>query len=95
MNNFRPKSLNDLDDEIGRLVSKLSSMPPEDEDYTKVAKNLQTLMDARERRNDRVISADAIFAASVNIASLLLVLYFEQTGVITSKAFSLIGRKVK
>lgn len=93
MNIFRPKSLNMLDEEIERLVEKLGMTPPEDDNYPKIAKNIQTLMDARERRNDRVISNEAIFAAIVNVVSILIVLNYEKTGVITSKAFSF-GRKI-
>ena len=91
---FRPNSLKKLDDEIECLVDQLSNMTnKQDENYEAVAKNLQRLMEARERKNDRVISSDTLVAAAINIIGMLIVLNFEKTGVITSRAFSLIGKK--
>jgi len=93
MDIFRPKGLRKLDDEIERLVDQLGMTSIDDENYEKIAKNLQKLTEARERKNDRVISSDAILAASINIVAMLLILNFEKAGVITSKAFNLVGRK--
>lgn len=88
---FRPKGLKAIDNEIERLANQLSCMSTEDPNYAKVADNLKVLCEAREKKNSSDISAEVLLAAAVNIAGLLLVLNYEKTGVITSKAFSLIG----
>lgn len=92
-NLFRPKGLKVIDSEIERLATTLSGMEPTDSNYPVIAGQLKLLCEAREKRNDRVISNEAILAAAVNIAGLLIVLNFEKAGIITSKAFGLIGLK--
>lgn len=90
---FKPTGLNQLDDEIRRLTDHLANTNPVDEDYQKIAKNLQTLMDARSNKNDRVISNEVIFAFLGNVLITLIVLNYEKTGVISTKAFNLLGRR--
>ena len=90
---FRPKGMTMLDIEIERLVKTLSNLEPSEEEYETVAKNLQKLTEARERKNDRTISNDTLVAVTVNIITMLLILNYEKTGVITTKAFNLFGRK--
>jgi len=85
---LRPKGLSAIDDEITRLAELLKTMDANGEEYTNVATNIKLLCEAREKKNDRVITAESLVAAAVSITSLLLVLNFERTGVITSKAFS-------
>jgi len=90
---LRPKGLTVLDEEIERLANQLGNISPVHEDYAKIADNLKVLCEAREKKNDRVISTEALLAATVNIVGILLVLNFEKMDTITSKAFSLIGWK--
>lgn len=87
---FRPKGLNELDLEIQRIVKYLSELEPNDENYASTAENLKKLCEAREKRNDRVLSYEAILSAAVSIVGLLVVLNYEKTGIITSKAFSIL-----
>jgi len=84
---LRPNGLKVIDTEIERLAKKLASMNPEEDKYNEVASSLKLLCEAREKKNDRVISSEALLAAAVNIIGILVVLNFERTGVITSKAF--------
>lgn len=93
MDTLRPKGLKAIDDEIERLANQLGCINPVDDDYNKVADNLRVLCEAREKKNSRDISNEAILGAAVSIASILIVLNFEKAGIITSKAFSFIGRK--
>ena len=92
MDTFGPKSLKAIDAEIERLANQLSNMSPVNSDYEKIAKNLKTLTEARSMKNDSVISSEAILAAVVNIVGILVVLNFEKTGVITSKALSFLSK---
>jgi hypothetical protein len=90
---LRPKGLKVLDDEIERLANQLGNMSPVDKNYITIADNLRILCEAREKKNDRVISNEALLAAAVNIIGILAVLNYEKAGIITSKAFNLIGWK--
>jgi hypothetical protein len=87
---FRPKGLTALDNEIERLVHMLENTNPVDKDYITISENLKVLCEARERKNSRDISNEAILMAVVNIVGILFVLKHEQLDVITSKAFSLV-----
>lgn len=89
---LRPKGLNVIDEEIQRLANQLSCTSPVSEDYAKIADNLKTLCEAREKKNDRVLSAETLASIAGNIIGLLLILNFERTGIITSKAISFLWR---
>lgn len=84
---FRPKGLKVIDEEIERLANHLASMLPGDKEYAKIAENLKVLCEAREKKNDRVISSEMLLTVAANIVGILIVLNFEKTGIITSKAF--------
>lgn len=90
---LRPRGLNLLDEEIERLVTTLKGTDPTDENYVKVSDNLKVLCAAREMKNDRTISTEMIVGVAANLLGLLIVLNFEKTGVITSKAFSMLWRQ--
>lgn len=90
---FRPKGLDALDQEIERLVNLLGTMNPVDPDYIKISDSIKVLCEAREKKNDRVLSKEMLLNAGVSLLGILIVLNFEKTGVITSKAFSWLGRK--
>jgi hypothetical protein len=89
---FRPKSLKALDSEIERLVNKLAKLEPTDKEYSTIADNIRVLTESREKKNSSDISNEAVLAAIVNVASLLIILNFERTGTITSKAFGLLWK---
>lgn len=91
--NLKPKGLKAIDEEIERLSNQLKSINPVDDDYIVVAERLKILCEAREKKNSSDISSEAILSAAVSLIGLLVVLNFEKTGVITSKAFTLIGWK--
>lgn len=90
---LRPKGLNLLDEEIERLVISLKGTDPTSDDYVKISDNLKVLCAAREMKNDRSISTEMIVGVAANLVGLLIVLNFERTGVITSKAFSMLWRQ--
>jgi len=89
-----PRSQKALDNEIERLTRTLSNTSSVDPDYAKIADNLKVLCDSRGQLTNSGISAETIVSATVHILGMLLVLNYEKTGVITSKAFSFLGRKV-
>lgn len=85
---LRPKGMTLLDEEINAVVEVLRLMKPTDKEYVTVANNLKLLCEAREKKNDRTLSYDALLAAGTTLIGMLLVLNFERAGVITSRAFS-------
>jgi hypothetical protein len=89
---LRPKGLKVIDAEIERLATTLSETEPTNESYKKIAESLRVLCEAREKKNDRVLSAEALANIVANIVGILLVLNFEKTGIITSKAISFLWK---
>lgn len=91
---LRPKSLNAMDEEIERLVKQLGTITDVgSKEYAAIADNIKVLCEAREKSNDRVISKEMLIGVAANLVGLLVVLNFEKTGVVTSKAFSMLWRK--
>jgi len=78
-----------LQNEIDRVLEVLKSSSPSSKEYRQAAENLVTLIETKEKSK---VSADTMVLAATNILGILLVLNFENLGVITSKAFGLIRR---
>lgn len=93
MNNFfGNKETKALDTEIERLVTTLSGMSSTQDEYTLVAENLRLLCEVREKKNPTKLNIDTILNASVNMLGLLMILNFEKTGVITSRAIGFLWK---
>lgn len=94
MDTFKTKTQKALDDEIARLISELNLLRPTDDEYAVISGQLKLLMEAREKKDPSAISMETILTIGANLVAILVVLNFERTGVITSKAFSFlrIGR---
>jgi len=87
-NIFRPKGLKAMDKEIDRLAAQLSCISMVDPDYDIILDRLKKLTEAREHKNSSDVDSGVLLGIVANIGLAVLVLYFEQTGIITSKAFS-------
>ena len=87
---FRSKELKGFDEEIARLTETLKNTDPTSENYVKIVDNLKVLCEAREKKNPLQLNADTLIAVGANVIGLLLVLNFEKTGVVTSKAFGML-----
>lgn len=81
-----------LQKEIDRLLSEMENLDPASEEYKVMAANLAMIYKLQETDKPDRISKDALLAAGVTLSVALLVLYFEKSNVVTSKAFSYIGR---
>jgi hypothetical protein len=94
MNNPFVKKPSPIDEEVTRLLSKLNTLDPESEDYTKAVANLKVLMEARGvKSKSSSVSPDMMLSVAANLAGLLIVLNYERLGIITSKAFGMIFNK--
>jgi len=87
-----PNDKRTFDEEVTRVLTEMSSMDVASEDYAKAAKNLDVLCQARSQKTNSWLSADLIVPAVTNVLGILLILNYEQLGVITSKAMGLVGR---
>lgn len=76
--------------EVDRLLEKLNSLDPKDKEYEATVRNLETLCQARSHKNSILPSADTMIAVAANLIGLLVVLNYERTGIITSKAVNFI-----
>jgi len=87
---FRKKKDN-LEQEIDRLVVKLSSISPDDVSYAEVAKNLETLIQVRNNKPG-TIKGEQWLAVGGMIAQTVLMLNFERLHVISSKVVSFLWK---
>lgn len=82
----------DIDSEIEHILTQLQSLPPESDEYTTAAKNLEVLCSARSYKTNTWLNYELLIPAAVNILGILLVLNYEKVGIVTTKAMSLVGR---
>lgn len=78
-----------MQNEIDRTLEILKTIAPHSKEYKQAAENLRVLI---ETSNKSKVSADTVILAATNILGILLVLNFEQLGVVTSKAFGMLRR---
>jgi hypothetical protein len=87
-----PDTKKTFDKEVTRVLTDMSTMEVDSEEYHKAVSNLDVLCQARSLKTNSWFSADLIIPGIVNIVGILLVLNFEQLGVVSSKAFAFIGK---
>lgn len=87
------KQINPMDAEIDHILTELSKLAPDSEEYTKAAENLKVLSEARSKKPYQIIEPEAILMAGVNILGIVLILYFERFNVISSRAMSFIIKR--
>ena len=85
-------SKRNIEDEVQHVLTKLSTLDPDSEEYGKAARNLQALYEARSKRPSKIIEADTIVLALTNILGIVLILNYEQIHVVSSKAISFIAK---
>jgi hypothetical protein len=90
---FKTRSQKALDAEIERLINQLSDMSPVSKDYATISDNLRVLCEARDKKDPSVISTEMLIGIGANLIGLLVILNFEKTGIITSKAISFLWKK--
>jgi hypothetical protein len=91
MKEIKMKKIRNISDEVNSLLIELEKEKKDSERYKTIAENIKTLRESNSFKNDS-ISKEEIFKAVVYIGGIILVLYFERTGSITSKVFSTLRR---
>lgn len=83
-----------IQETINAALKEAELHDPSSEDYTTIARNVETLAKAKALGDSKKLSPDAILGAATSIAGIFAVLHYEKLAVVSSKAFGLI-MKVK
>lgn len=82
-----------LETQIARVYEELKTITPDDPEYTKLlntAEQIQKLQKTDKKDFWSEVSADAVVAAGASIAGIVMILTFERTHIMTSKALSFV-----
>lgn len=80
-----------LDEEIDAVLNQMQSMDATSEDYEKITKNLGKLYELKAMNDKHIkVSPDTLAVILGNLAGIVLILSYEQTHVITSKALGFV-----
>jgi len=86
---FWEKKQSHIDEEIDRCLNQMELLSSDSEEYTKMASNLEVLYKARVHSKElgNGINPNTLVTVGGSIASVVLILFWEQAGnVITSRA---------
>lgn len=91
---FKPTTKTfELQDVIDKLHNELIVLNSSTEEYAKIADQLVKLYNLKDATvRSQKVSADVLATIAANLGTALLVLNFERAGVVTSKAFSFVGK---
>lgn len=82
-----------LEKEIANVCSTLYNTSPDSDDYRKIVENLERLVNAQAKLpQKKTLSPDTILTVAGSLAGILLILTYEHSNVITSKALSFVLR---
>lgn len=87
-----PKSNTFVDVEIERIVHALQVTELNEQEYDKLLNRLEKLQKIRQEEKPDQISLDTKLAVAANLFGILLILKYEQTNVLMSKALSFVFR---
>jgi hypothetical protein len=86
--------LTDLENAITLLVAQIADGQGETDEYTAMAGNLKTLMEARQIESDvdskHDISVETIATVTANLVGIIMILNYERVNIVTSKALSFV-----
>ena len=94
---FKKKNKTDIDqvtfdDLINDGLEMLNTSDVFSEEFASGIDNLEKVVRTKTEMSKNTPSWDTVVAAGTNILGLLLVLNFEKVGIVTSKAFGLVGK---
>lgn len=81
-----------LDEAIRTLLESMDQDDPGTDTYSQKVQNLDTLYKAKAVYGKRHVSADAVLTAAASIVGVVLMLGFEKSNVITTKALSFLPK---
>lgn len=86
----KPKDSNvqGLETTIDNLISAIAGTDEESEDYTTMTKNLETLYKLKAETQPDRVKLDTIMIVAGNLLGIIIIVGFEKSHVMTSKALS-------
>lgn len=81
-----------IQDAIDALLSEMEGYSGADKEYGDIADNLIKLTEAERNRSFQKLSKDTIFVAAANLISIFTVTHYEQFGLISQRAISMLLR---
>lgn len=84
-----------LEKEIDRLLERMETLSPENEEYATITDQLVKLYKLQEVDSKKRVSADTLAGIAANMLAILVIVNHEHAHVITSKAFGLVGKALK
>lgn len=82
-----------LDELITRVVDDMQMFGPESEEYPKLVTHLAALRKLEADKKPSRVSPDTVVIVLGNLLGILIIVMYEHTGVITSKALDLTRNK--
>lgn len=82
----------ELNRAITEVHSNLNRYTPETKEYAAMADQLVKLYAQKEKISSNRISRDQLITVSGNLLGILVIVMYEQRGVVTSKALGFIGK---
>ena len=79
-----------LEKEIDGVLDIMSKGDPSSAEYTAMAKNLEVLYKARNEEKSHKIKPDTVLVVAANLLGIVLILGYEETNIIRSKAMSFV-----
>lgn len=89
--NERDKRTN-LEKEIDSVLEKISKLDPSSEGYKNAVESLEKLYKAKSYDKSKTVSYDTLAVVIGNLAGIGMILGYEQSRVITSKALNFVLR---
>ena len=81
-----------LEHEIDSLISSMEEVEGDTEEYTAMAKNVETLCKAKSYVGSDRPDVNTLISVSGNLLGIILILNYEKLGVITSKGMTFVRR---
>lgn len=79
-----------LEKEIDRVLEEMSKLLPDSSEYKTIGDNLEKLYKAKGESDKLKVKPDTIILVVGNLLGIVLILGYEQTNIITSKALNLV-----
>ena len=89
---YKSKKFENIDKLIDDHISMMHTSEPGTDEYTTMAEELKKLYKAKSYTSNRLIDPNTLLTVGANILGIVLIMSFEKTNVITSKAFGWIRR---
>lgn len=86
----KQKNKTNIEKEINRLIFEAGCEEPDSEKYSKIVESVEKLCKAKSYETEKSISPDTILTVCGSILGIVLILGYEQVGVISSKALGFV-----